>query len=297
MIRNNRFNNRNFYSLAVATLLLVVTFALIGFVALSVLTGNSFDFASSNAAALRTPQPATVVSTFAGTPGPNDTIFFKSSALGFSVDYPADWRKNEQGLRVIFSPSADGLDPDNLQDSAIWLGIPANDITDPAALLAQLQADILPENQPALAASADLFSVVIDEEAWQSKTLTFNSEQLGGPVTAQIMATSKDEVGYFAVAIAPTNQWNVIEPVFENILNSYHFTTEAVLRPTDATPPPTPTATPTPVIYVVQSGDTLGQIAVQFGVEVDALAARNGIDDPRTLRTGVRLIIPRQRSR
>ena len=52
MIRNNRFNNRNFYSLAVATLLLVVTFALIGFVALSVLTGNSFDFANNNAADL-----------------------------------------------------------------------------------------------------------------------------------------------------------------------------------------------------------------------------------------------------
>jgi LysM repeat protein len=104
-------------------------------------------------------------------------------------------------------------------------------------------------------------------------------------------------VGYYAVAVAPAERWNSFEPTFRNIVNSFRFTSEAVLRPTDATPPPTPTPTPTPVIYVVESGDTLLQIALQYGVDVEALATRNGIDDPRSLRTGAKLIIPLRRRR
>ena len=51
----------------------------------------------------------------------------------------------------------------------------------------------------------------------------------------------------------------------------------------------------TPRIYVVQSGDTLSEIAIQFGITAEALAARNGIEDARYLRTGQRLIIPTRR--
>ena len=48
-------------------------------------------------------------------------------------------------------------------------------------------------------------------------------------------------------------------------------------------------------IYIVQSGDTLSKIALQYGVTIEALATRNDIDDPRRLRTGVKLIIPIKR--
>ena len=93
-------------------------------------------------------------------------------------------------------------------------------------------------------------------------------------------------------AAAPAAQWNAIQPTFQHIINSFNFTEQAVLRPTDATPPPTPTPTPTPMIYIVQSGDTLLGIALEFGVDVDILAARNGIEVPENLRTGQKLIIP-----
>jgi LysM repeat protein len=49
------------------------------------------------------------------------------------------------------------------------------------------------------------------------------------------------------------------------------------------------------VVYEVQSGDTLGGIAVRFGVDMEALANRNGIEDPRRIRTGQQLIIPIRR--
>jgi len=64
--------------------------------------------------------------------------------------------------------------------------------------------------------------------------------------------------------------------------------TATPLPPTAALAPPTPT----PITYVVQSGDTLGGIAIQFGVSVVDLQAANGIDDPAKLRVDQELVIP-----
>ncbi|GIV69928.1 peptidoglycan DD-metalloendopeptidase family protein [Caldilinea sp.] len=44
--------------------------------------------------------------------------------------------------------------------------------------------------------------------------------------------------------------------------------------------------------YTVAPGDTLGAIAVRFGVTVEALVAANGIEDPNRIRVGQVLIIP-----
>ncbi len=73
---------------------------------------------------------------------------------------------------------------------------------------------------------------------------------------------------------------------------------EFTLRPTAPAPllPPaataTPTVSPTPVVHVVQEGDTLGAIAFQYGVSVEAIQAANGIENPQFLRIGQELIIP-----
>ncbi|MBI5878430.1 MAG: LysM peptidoglycan-binding domain-containing protein [Chloroflexi bacterium] len=66
--------------------------------------------------------------------------------------------------------------------------------------------------------------------------------------------------------------------------------------PVPPTVTPTPTATipptPTPIIYVVQSGDTLGAIAAKYGVSTQAIMDANGITDARLIRVGTRLVIP-----
>jgi LysM repeat protein len=54
----------------------------------------------------------------------------------------------------------------------------------------------------------------------------------------------------------------------------------------------TPTVSPTPIVYVVKSGDTLLEIAQEYGVSVEALQRANGIEDPRFLRVGQELLIP-----
>ncbi|MCS6826996.1 MAG: LysM peptidoglycan-binding domain-containing M23 family metallopeptidase [Caldilinea sp.] len=45
-------------------------------------------------------------------------------------------------------------------------------------------------------------------------------------------------------------------------------------------------------VYTVAPGDTLGAIAVRFGVTVEALVAANGIEDPNRIRVGQVLLIP-----
>jgi LysM repeat protein len=59
------------------------------------------------------------------------------------------------------------------------------------------------------------------------------------------------------------------------------------------TPPPAPTSTePQVQTYVVQEGDTLSDIATQFGTTPDAIAAANGITADTPINPGDELIIP-----
>ncbi|MDM8531813.1 LysM peptidoglycan-binding domain-containing protein [Anaerolineales bacterium HSG25] len=73
-------------------------------------------------------------------------------------------------------------------------------------------------------------------------------------------------------------------------------TPKAIATPTDTSTPKataTPTATPAPLIYEVESGDTLSKIAQQFDIDLDLLAEENGIDiDNYTLQVSEELVIP-----
>jgi len=67
--------------------------------------------------------------------------------------------------------------------------------------------------------------------------------------------------------------------------------TVTLARPTLA-PPDTPTPSPTPIMHVVQPGETLIAIALQYGVTVAALQTANGISDPSTLQVSQELMVP-----
>ncbi|NPV08658.1 MAG: LysM peptidoglycan-binding domain-containing protein [Anaerolineae bacterium] len=61
----------------------------------------------------------------------------------------------------------------------------------------------------------------------------------------------------------------------------------------DGTPITGPTAEPLPQItYVVKSGDSLGSVAFQFGVTLDALMQANGIENANYIVAGQSLVIP-----
>jgi LysM repeat protein len=68
---------------------------------------------------------------------------------------------------------------------------------------------------------------------------------------------------------------------------------EVTLEVPSPTPSPQPTPTPKPVVYhTVQSGETLWDIADQYGVTLEALMAANESVDPDRLQPGQELIIP-----
>jgi LysM repeat protein len=71
-------------------------------------------------------------------------------------------------------------------------------------------------------------------------------------------------------------------------------TRRATLTPIPATPSntPTPTVTPTPMIYTIRKGDTLLEIAREFGVTVREIQEVNGIEDARRLWIGQEILIP-----
>lgn len=64
--------------------------------------------------------------------------------------------------------------------------------------------------------------------------------------------------------------------------------------PAQRTPAPTftPAPTPTPIIHIVEPGDTLLDIANRYGITLDALQTVNGVLRPETLQIGQSLIIP-----
>jgi TolB protein len=250
---------------------------------------------------------------------------FTSGALGFTLDYPEDWQKKEDDLQVIFSPSTDGLDSASLKDAALWIGLPSDEKSAIADLLTNALSGF-----PADAETLNEGTISIASQTWTSTQIRFEDENLDGQGIATIAVTSKDDVGYYLVAVAPAEKWNPMQPVFQEMINSFRFTSKetAVARATTATTPetdngtatadteadeetsaaantptsagakatprptPTPNATATPLVYTVQSGDTLLAIAVKFGVNVDTLAAKNDITDPGKLSLGQEIIIP-----
>lgn len=67
---------------------------------------------------------------------------------------------------------------------------------------------------------------------------------------------------------------------------------EIYLSPLPPTPTFTPSPTPTPVIHMVQQGDTLFGISIEYGVSLNALTAANGLNENDFLRIGQALVIP-----
>lgn len=246
----------------------------------------------ANPASQVAPTP-TIAPLAVATPGPATWTTFRSVALGFSLDYPAQWRRKENPLEVIFAASPTALEAPTLgHEAAIWAGIPPINSFSPAEVLAAIVA-----NFPANTKQSNLGTTTIAGIPWSLVELTFTPQNLSQPSLARIAVTSNNEVGYFVAVGAPVARWEEVKPVFEETLRSFRFTQEVIIRPTDAAPPPTPTPSPTPRIYIVQSGDTLGAIAAQYGVTVEAIVIRNGLEDARMIRTGQKLIIPNKKKK
>jgi len=90
------------------------------------------------------------------------------------------------------------------------------------------------------------------------------------------------QVGIAASSLAA---WN-------NLTDPDQITLGQVLRLAAPAAPAAKPAPPPSGTYVVQSGDTLSSIAVQFGLTTDQLASANGLSDPNSIVIGQKLSVP-----
>ncbi len=260
------------------------------------------------AAPATTPTPAPTP-TATNTPEPTPTQVplanYSSNYFGFGFDYPAGWVFKEDDDLVIFAPSARSLERDKINGAQLRISLGANqNVTD--LLAAQLEA-FSPIND-----TLDEGVINIGRQTWTSAQVEFNAPDMGSDAIALVASTVKNGNGYTLVAVAPKDEWEAYKPLFESILNSFAFsgqevaqqTTPNAIAPTatrraTATKAPTATTTPTtaaagkPLVYEVQSGDTLGAIAVKFDVSVAELVKANNLPDENAIiRIGQELIIP-----
>lgn len=75
-----------------------------------------------------------------------------------------------------------------------------------------------------------------------------------------------------------------------NIVNPNRiYVGQRIIVPKGVAPTPTPAGQ---VVYFVEWGDTLWDIARRYGTTVDAIAAANNVQDPNRIYVGQRLVIP-----
>ncbi len=300
-------------------LLGVVAAIIIGAIAL--LRGREVTISQEATPTLSSGVPANTP-TLGPTPSPTPTLpptdtplalkLYSNSAFGFSLQYPGDWQAKETRQQVVLAPDSDGLATSIIGKTAVTgiafvVGHQAEGITDsPSKLLAQLIAAL-----PTDASAIETGFRTVGQTEWAISQARLNGSGSVQEMTAYVAATSYNGVVYTVLAAAPTDDWETFAPIFQRMFDSLQFAApQAAATATPAgtvtgTPPgagtatatrrlspTTPVATPTPVIYTVQEGDTLGAIAIQFGVTVEALQAANGIDDPTKLQVGQELIIP-----
>jgi Tol biopolymer transport system component len=256
-----------------------------------------------------TPSPtATVLSTDT----PVSPRAYSNNAFGVNLQYPGDWQVKESSQEVTFAPDAPGLAASIVDDVSLTEGVSyvvareSDSVSqDPEGLLAQFVAGLSAD-----ASSAEIGIRTVEQVEWAISQIKLDAPDFAQEMTAYVAATYQNGSAYTVLSVAPSTEWDTFAPVFQEMFDSLQLTEApvavaiapsptvrttltltATVAPTRSTPA-SPAGTPTPFVYVIEQGDTLGAIAFQYDVSVEAIQAANGIDDPATLQVGQELIIP-----
>lgn len=170
---------------------------------------------------------------------PINTQPYFSKNLGFSLMYPVDWEVNEDEYLVTFSSSTDELDPKNVTDAALWVGTTQIDTT-MADMLAEFPSEVVVLHEGSLS---------FGSETWVSTQISFDNENLKGRAVATLCLIVKDNQGYMLVAVAPAEEWNTRQPLFQKMIDTFKFEEVDFVdeSSTEVSVDPEPTATTTPV--------------------------------------------------
>jgi Tol biopolymer transport system component/LysM repeat protein len=270
--------------------------------------------------------------TLGPTPSPTVTVLptdtpvvpkvYSNSAFGFSLQYPGDWQVKELPRQVVLAPDAEGLAASFNAENPVFQGVAfvvdhevGSVSEEPSRLLDQVVAGL-----PADASTLDTGYRTVGQVEWAISQVALFPTDPDKEMTAYVAATFQNGSAYRVLAAAPSAEWDVFATVFQQIFDSFQFSQSslaAVIAPSatrtarpsaTVTPKATasatattptalaasesPSATPAPFVYVIEEGDTLGALAIKYGVSVEAIQSANGIDDPTLLRVGQEVIIP-----
>lgn len=266
-----------------------------------------------------TPEP-----TFTPVPSPTPLPLsnYTNNFLGLSIDYPDGWLFRENDDLVIFAPSTRSLDPAALSGAALWVSLNASTVVD----------TVQSEQLTALGNVEEILNegvMNVGDLGWESAQVRLNATALDQEAIALVATTATADRAYTLVALAPTDEWDDFQPLFDTVINSIRFvsaptvaaqaptattTQMIVVAPTatdeassgtglgaatattaaTSTAAPTDTVTPEPpesTIYTVVAGDTLSTIATEFGVSVDDLVAANNLSGT-VLQVDQELLVP-----
>ncbi|MGC8878574.1 MAG: LysM peptidoglycan-binding domain-containing protein [Anaerolineae bacterium] len=277
---------------------------------------------------IATPTPAPTPSatpTLEPTPTQLALQTYSNSVFGFTLQYPSTWQAKETERHVVLAPDEEGLtsllgDQPVLRFASFVVQVEGGGIIDtPSSVLNRIVASL-----PIDPSSSETGTRAVNGVEWAISQVKLKPSENVGDMTAYVAATVYNDTAYTIVAAAPSAEWSREALTFQKMFDSIRFIApqaraaeptktplasaaafeSAIPSPTVMmtptltetlpveTRPPASTETPTPVIYVVQSGDTLLAIAAQYGVSVQDLQAANGIEDPTRLQIGQQLIIP-----
>ncbi|MCB0197179.1 MAG: SUMF1/EgtB/PvdO family nonheme iron enzyme [Anaerolineae bacterium] len=213
------FPSQLWTSIAVIVVLIIsIILIIVGFV-----YGGSFDLTTAIATPtldshLALNSAPTVESHLPLNSTPVPYAFYSSPDLGIRLEYPDNWLDNEEQNEVVLAASAEGLQTDTVQAANMRIGKSAEEDISIHDLFTEV-LDGFPEDVEIL--NEDTISIA--SQTWSSTQLRFDNEDGEGQSIANISVTTHDGEGYYLIAVAPAQEWNTVQPIFQDVINSLTF--------------------------------------------------------------------------
>lgn len=210
----------------------------------------------------------------------------------FSFQYSGDWQViDDAGVQALLRTSLQGLTADRYT----YIGGVYTGSVEPgegcASIVLVVLRDASLQGQLTDSAYADIKAGY--EQAMGARLLSIEQTEVNGLPAVEISHLgASGESRLHALMIIPREKGLAYSVTCSAHLIDYDRFAPAFDVALQSLSIAVPAEVPEQRTHVVQAGDTLGKIAAQYGVTVEALAQANQISDPNVIRVGQELVIP-----
>ncbi|MCB0209528.1 MAG: hypothetical protein KDJ52_09370, partial [Anaerolineae bacterium] len=165
-----------------------------------------------------TPGPTAEDTGVVNTPTAVTYASYSNPDLEIRLEHPDSWLNNEETNEVVLAANADGLQAGSVDAANMRIGKSTTEDIAISDLLTEVLAEF-PDNAETLNEG----TISIASQTWTSTQIRFDDEDGEGQGIATIAVTTRDGVGYYLVAVAPAQEWNTAQPLFQGVINSFEF--------------------------------------------------------------------------